>query len=492
MPMSRCNRILTRWSRLLLPLLLALPSCTKFLTVAPQGVVIPTTDEDFAAIVHTLVNDVEGGGDPYLLGNMETLVTREGCADDLDANLLAGTNLPAFAGEEINRRMTAWRDLYAIVRNCNIVIEGLSGRTSETARGALSAAYAMKGIAYYNLLREFCGPWQEGGPGLPLVEHFSLASRPLRASLPETREFIDRQFNAALQAGPATLFFFTEEVIRFYQVRLAFWCGDYDGVLALTEQMDLTPCPREDFAAMLSSTAPGGELIARSHINDASELGWYFGYLKTYLESRPAATAFVRLFGDEPARDIRFTTGLDARRFGTKPAECRLRRSELLLMAAESRYHTGRPDLALGLLNTLRRNRIEDAVDLTEATLPPVREGGRIRVDARGNALTPLLQAIFDERRKELFLEGDRWFELKRNGRPAWWVIAGGLKYTTEPYLYTSPIYIGDIDLLPEIGQNPGYVPAGTTYQLPKGVLPTTEEREILTALREEYTASIP
>ena len=263
-------------------------------------------------------------------------------------------------------------------------------------------------------------------------------------------------------------------------------------MLALTEQMDLTPCPREDFAAMLSSTTPGGELIARSHINDASELGWYFGYLKTYLESRPAATAFVRLFGDEPARDIRFTTGLDARRFGTKPAECRLRRSELLLMAAESRYHTGRPDLALGLLNTLRRNRIEDAVDLTEATLPPVREGGRITVDARGNALTPLLQAIFDERRKELFLEGDRWFELKRNGRPAWWVIAGGLKYTTEPYLYTSPIYIGDIDLLPEIGQNPGYVPAGTTYQLPKGVLPTAEERAAHAALREEYEASLP
>ena len=152
--MSRCRC-------LLLPLLLAVSACTEFLTVAPQGVVIPTSDEDFAAIVHTLVNDVEGGGDPYLLGNMETLVMREGCADDLDANLVVGNNLPAFAGEEINRRMTAWRELFQIIRDCNIAIEGLSGRSSETARGALSAAYAMKGIAYYILLREFCGPWQE-------------------------------------------------------------------------------------------------------------------------------------------------------------------------------------------------------------------------------------------------------------------------------------------------------------------------------------------
>lgn len=489
--MPRCSRLLTRRGIRLLPLLLALSACTKFLTVAPQGVVIPTTDEDFAAIVHTLVNDVEGGGDPYLLGNMETLVTREGCADDLDANLVAGTNLPAYAGEEINRRMTAWRELFKIVRDCNIAIEGLSGRTSETARGALSAAYAMKGIAYYNLLREFCGPVPAGGPGLPLVEHFSIAGQPRRASLQDTREFIEKQFDAALESGPSDLFFFSEEVIRFYQVRLAFWYGDWERVLDLTTEMDMTPCPREDFAAMLASTSPGGELIARSHINDASELGWYFGYLKTYLESRPAATALVRLFGDEPARDIRFTACMDARHYATKPAECRLRRSELLLMAAESRYHTGRSDLALGLLNTLRRNRIEGAADLTDATLPPVREGGRIRVDARGNALTPLLQAIFDERRKELFLEGDRWFELKRNGRPSWWVIAGGLKYTTEPYLYTAPLYIGDVELFPDLGQNPGYIPAGTSYQLPKGALPTAEEREILAALREEYEVSI-
>lgn len=484
--MSRCKLSIGLLAACLLTL-----GCTKYLTVAPQGVVVPSTDEDFAAIVHTLVNDVEGGGDPYLLGNMETLVTREGCADDLDANLLIGTNLPAYAGEEINRRMIAWRELFRIVRDCNIVIEGLSGRTSGTARGALSAAYAMKGIAYYALLREFCGPWEEGGPGLPLVERFSIADRPLRASLPETREFIDRQFQNALEAGPDELYFFTEEVIRFYQVRLAFWCQDWEAVVHLTGDMDLTPCAREEFAAMLTSTVPGGELIARSHINDASELGWYFGYLKTYLESRPAATAFVRLFGDEPARDIRFTACLDGKRFSTKPAECRLRRSELLLMRAESLCHTGHPDDALRLLNELRSRRIEGAVPLTSATLPPVREGDRITRDALGKAITPLLQAIFDERRKELFLEGDRWFELKRNGRPSWWIIAGGLKYTTEPYLYTSPLYIGDIDLFPALGQNPGYIPAGTACQLPKGTVPTPAERQEVEAARQAYNDSL-
>ena len=79
-------------------------------------------------------------------------------------------------------------------------------------------------------------------------------------------------------------------------------------------------------------------------------------------------------------------------------------------------------------------------------------------VDALGNPVTPLLQAILDERRKEMFMEGDRWFELKRNGRPEWWVISNGLKYTTRKYLYTAPISKDDIDLNPGLEQNPGYV----------------------------------
>ena len=68
------------------------------------------------------------------------------------------------------------------------------------------------------------------------------------------------------------------------------------------------------------------------------------------------------------------------------------------------------------------------------------------------------MQAILEERRRELYMEGDRWYELKRNGRPEWWIISGGLKYTTRAYLYTAPILKADVDLNPDLKQNPGYV----------------------------------
>ena len=155
--------------------------------------------------------------------------------------------------------------------------------------------------------------------------------------------------------------------------------------------------------------------------------------------------------------DVRYKVGLDEKRMGAKTPECRVRLSEIYLMLAEAYSHKGEDELALTVLNELRRHRITNVVDLTMATLPPLRNDNRIVVDAEGESLTPLLQAILDERRREMFLEGDRWFELKRNGCPEWWIINNGLKYTTKKYMYTAPIYKGDVDLNPDLKQNPGY-----------------------------------
>jgi hypothetical protein len=454
--MSICKRII-------LPLLLLLAGCTRYLSVQPQGEVIPKTDEEFAALMHGRIRDIEGGGDALVLGNMETVALFEGSADDLDANIRIGDGLISYAGEAINSRMSDYRDMFEIIRDCNIVIEGLAGRTSDTARGALGAAYAMKGILYYNLLREFAGPYDPADaaaePGVPIVDKVDIEAMPSRASMKVTAEYADSQLAAAL---PFTTddrkWFFTTALVRAYRARLAFWCEDWDTAAAIAEDLidhsGLTLTPPDGYKAMLDAAAPTGEVIAKTHIDNSSELDWYFSYMKGYIASRPGCAALARLY--EPG-DIRLATSFNAKRLNTKAPERRVRLSEMYLIAAEAEYHRGHPDIALGYLNDLRSARIEGAAPLTEATLPPVREGDRITEDAAGKAVTPLLQAIFDERRKELYMEGDRFFELKRNGRPEWWVISNGLKYTMKKYLYTAPIYKQDCELNPDLRQNPGY-----------------------------------
>ncbi len=442
--------------------------CGNYLNVQPQGEVIPETDEEFTAIIHNLLRDIEGGGDEYVIGNMDALKHLEGCADNLDANIRTSANLTFFAGEEIDSRQRAYEESWKIVRDCNIVIENMKDRASDIARGAVSAAYSMKGIVYYNLLREFCQPWSDSKaselPGIPIVDRFGIGDKPSRGTIRQTYDYATAQFEAALALNPTDpKYIFTEWIIKAYKAKLEFWCQNWDSVISLCEDIiahsGVSLTPVSEYAGMINSLYEAkGEVLVRSHINNSSELDWYFSYTKSYLASRPASARLIRLFGETPEKDVRYAASFDRKRMNVKIPECKVRLSEVVLMLSEAYYQKGDSSSALKWLNELRRNRIENVTDLTLATLPEVRPDDRIVVDCTGKAVTPLLQAIFDERRKELYMEGDRWYELKRNGRPEWWVISNGLKYTTKEYLYTSPISKSDVDLNPELEQNPGYV----------------------------------
>ena len=82
---------------------LCMVSCREYLDVQPQGEVIPTTDEEFAAIMDNRIFDIEGGGDEFVIGNMEAIAKFEGYADNLDANIRVG-NIVAYSGDNINIR----------------------------------------------------------------------------------------------------------------------------------------------------------------------------------------------------------------------------------------------------------------------------------------------------------------------------------------------------------------------------------------------------
>ncbi len=442
--------------------------CRSYLNVQPQGEVIPETDEEFTAIIHNHLRDIEGGGDEYVIGNMDALKFLEGCADNLDANIRTSANLTFFAGEEIDSRQRAYEESWKVVRDCNIVIENMKDRSTDIARGALSAAYSMKGIVYYNLLREFCQPWSDSKagelPGIPIVDKFGIGDKPARGTIRQTYDYALAQFEAALALNPTDpKYVFTEWIIKAYKAKLEFWCQNWDNVISLCEDIlansGISLTPISEYADMINAQYDAkGEVLVRSHINNSSELDWYFSYTKGYLASRPASARLIRLFGENPGKDVRYAASFDKKRMNVKTPECKIRLSEVVLMLSEAYYHKGDNDSALKWLNDLRRNRIDGVADLTMDSLTEVRSDERIVMDCQGNAVTPLLQAIFDERRKELYMEGDRWYELKRNGRPEWWVISNGLKYTTKEYLYTSPISKSDVDLNPELEQNPGYV----------------------------------
>ena len=176
------------------------------------------------------------------------------------------------------------------------------------------------------------------------------------------------------------------------------------------------------------------------------------------MRSRPVNYELIRLY--DP-KDIRLTAFFTENRKNQKEPFGRIRSSELYLMMAECHAHMEEDQAALGIINEIRSKRIEDYTPYTMETLPEVDMKAMIKVDAKGEPLTPLMQAVLNERRMEMCMEGDRWFELKRNGGPEFTIITDEIgiwqKYTMKNYMYTFPINKDDVDLKDYLKQNEGY-----------------------------------
>ena len=326
----------------------------------------------------------------------------------------------------------------------------------------LGTAYALRGICYYNLLRNFCQACNPDnpGPGVPLVTEFDMEAKPTRSTYNQTVKRIEEDLNKAIEYDiQDEIYRFNSDVAKGYLARLYFWTQQYRlAAQYASELLEKYPLlDAEPYKAMIGEQmAKSGNMIFKAQIYAGSSESTALTNSKNYLKNRPCSRLFYDLFA-EKEKDVRFTLSIDAKRLPAKNLLSCLRSAELQLILAESYYHSEEPEKALAALNELRRKRIADVSGYTMQTLPPVDHDDLIQVDAKGNALTPLLYAIHCERRKELFLEGDRWYELKRNGCPEFWVAKQGLKYTTYSWMYTFPLYAPDIQLVEGLEQNPGY-----------------------------------
>lgn len=118
-----------------------------------------------------------------------------------------------------------------------------------------------------------------------------------------------------------------------------------------------------------------------------------------------------------------------------------LRYADVLMMYAEAVNEAGQTQTALEFLNMVR-NRAGLA-------------------NLSGLSQDEFRLAMEKERRVEFFLEGHRWFDLVRTGRVQTvlndYFNSKGLKFTVEPHNLIMPIPIREIDVNPNLGQNPNY-----------------------------------
>ena len=441
-----------------------LSSCTKFLDIKPYGKVIPKTAEEFSSMLHRTLEDIDYG-EETILGNVLSIADLECYADNLEANISLSelsSYLPLYIGDDLSGKQNRYSNLYDAIKDCNIIMDNIDEKESRLAKDVLGTAYAIRGICYYNLLRDFCEPpvGNMKGLGVPIVTKFDMEGKPLRSTIEETFKRVENDMLSAISFQiEDPMFRFNSDIMEGYLARLYFWIGDWDkaaeyAAKVLAKYPLLSGMAYTDMLA--SETTPKGNILIKSGLLTDSSTSMQYSSAKSNMKSRPVSKRFVDIFIEKDA-DIRYELSFNKKRIFQKNVFACMRSAEMQLILAESLYHGGDQTGALKELNELRSLRIEGVEDYTMQTLPAVNQDEYIKVDVYGNPLTPLLNAILNERRKELFMEGDRWYELKRNGRPEFWTAKQGRKYTTMKFMYTFPLPIGDIELVDGLVQNPGY-----------------------------------
>ena len=84
-------------------LLFSLTACTDYLDIQPYGRTIPKTPEEFSALVHSLLDDVDSGLSLMVPGGSETSDWDMGGGDDFEVCLTepSGSRLPVYQGNNV-------------------------------------------------------------------------------------------------------------------------------------------------------------------------------------------------------------------------------------------------------------------------------------------------------------------------------------------------------------------------------------------------------
>ncbi|WP_160070067.1 RagB/SusD family nutrient uptake outer membrane protein [Sphingobacterium bovisgrunnientis] len=442
--------------------LLLFSSCDNYLEVKTYGKAIPKTSEEFSSILHRHLNSIDNGEDHVLLESSSDLVTMESITDNFNATLTlsGGSTLQMYIGGSLNNKQARYQRLYELIRDANIIISNLPSQQSAEEKTVMGTAYAMRSIAYYHLLRDFCEPFEDDGQlGVPIVVDFDMEERPVRASYGAVKALIESDFEKALTYQLSDeIYRYTHDVVKAYYTKYFFWTKQWDKVITLSEEIvqDYPLVRGAEYLSMIQSTNNKvGNVLIRSYLYSFTT-AISFANSQSIIKQRPLSQEFVESFQDE-YNDIRYVLTTNNKRINQKLLVGKLRSAEFVLMLAEANAHLNNSEEALRWINHLRENRLIHFTPYTLASLPNETTSGIIQVDVNGKTLSPLMATILNERRKELHAEGDRFYELKRNGRPEFWVSNNGLKYTTKKFMYTFPLPRTDMELTPGLIQNEGY-----------------------------------
>lgn len=340
-----------------------------------------------------------------------------------------------YTADDLNIEAT-WLAAYRVIQQCNLTLRNIDRLAGENPGGVnrvKAQALALRAFVHFDILRY----WGEGTEfnstlkGIPYVTVFDIEQNPTRPTVAETYESIindldsagslvqnmDRPIQSATSTSPTARAYIDEIVINAMKARIYHYASVPDSAIKYASLViGERPLATRDEFPLIWQDAGTVEVIWSAKMNQLNSgpgdnIYYPVGNRASY---RPTLN-LLSLY--DQANDIRYSSYFKAIGSATRIVLIKylakqpqltqpdgitdfkvLRTGEMYLIRSEAYYQLGLQDLALNDLNLLRSVRIEG--------FAPGTESGAM-----------LLQAIQNERRKELVAEGHRWFDLKRTSR---------------------------------------------------------------------------
>lgn len=368
--------------------------------------------------------------------------------------------------------IAAYGGYYALIDQVNRVLGKINTvplEAGEEARRTVlnGQLLALRGVAYFELLRNYSKPYDaQDALGVPLMLTSDPLALPARNTVKEVMDQIEKDLSDAKGMVPAVnAGSFTDTVmnrvnITGFQARIALFKRDYDAAIAYsTEVINAAVKPLADAAQFpgIWIDANNMETLFRIRYSNSATIGSLWNTTGGQIYIAPSD----KLIQAYDANDIRLTTYFDelvkdgssynfvkkyigSSRGGNVVDMKAMRIAEMYLIRAEAQARKSNPDLAAVAsdLNLLRSKRIAGYADETFA-----------------NA-NQAIDAVMEERFKELAFEGFRFYDLKRNKMPVQRLASDANEawrtLSADSYLFVFPIPRDEINANENMVQNPG------------------------------------
>lgn len=394
-------------------LLLAVVSfsaCDDYLDVKPKDRLIPTTTDDFRALLTSAYNTVPAD---------KARITFRTDELKLDNNAWDLTQVQdIYLWNDVNQSSNtlgfSWQQYYKVIMYANHIIDAgvdATEGTSEEIDQIVGEAYLLRAFMHFNLVNQYGLPYNAstaaGDKGIPISLKIDTEAEYFASSVGEVytqivSDITDGIAKINIETYDSGLNYrFSKLAALAFQSRVYLYMGDFEnaGKFAL-EVLKLK--------ANLQDLPADNSLSAHKYNSDESILALEEVFSYEISSSSLLSEKMKNVFDQN--NDLRFGlyfTASDDGEFtinkGTDAAsKCSFRTSEMYLTIAECAARLDDLDQAKSYLNQLKAKRLKVDYYNTEVT----------RIDGLNQA--ELIAEIADERFREFAFEGHRWFDLRR------------------------------------------------------------------------------